>query len=204
METVSGPAVWGVAAAALPGQAEIGDRHLVLEIGGGVLLAVIDGLGHGAEAAAAADAALRILELHAGEPLPRLVRRCHDGLAGTRGVALSIASYTTAERRLAWLGVGNVEGLLLRSDAGAGHADESLLLRPGVAGARLPDLQPSVVAILPDDTLIFATDGVRSDFARGLRRGDGPQRLADQILARHGKGTDDALVLVARFGGGGP
>jgi hypothetical protein len=32
---------------------------------------------------------------------------------------------------------------------------------------------------------------------------DGPRQLADQILARYGKATDDALVLVARYQGAG-
>jgi phosphoserine phosphatase RsbX len=199
METLTGLVTWGVATAALPGETETGDRHLVRKMGGSVLVAAIDGLGHGSEAAAAAQAAARILDRHVADPLPALLRRCHDGLSGTRGVALSVASYRSADRLLTWLGVGNVEGLILRADPRAGLADESLLLRPGVAGARLPDLQPSVVTVRPRDILIFATDGVRGDFARGLRREEAPQRLADQILARCAKGTDDALVLVARF-----
>jgi hypothetical protein len=52
------------------------------------------------------------------------------------------------------------------------------------------------------DTLIFATDGVRSDFAsEHLAHDDPPQQLADRILARWGTKTDDALVLVARYVG---
>ena len=55
----------------------------------------------------------------------------------------------------------------------------------------------------PRGTLIFATDGIRGGFAEGLPTDATPQELADHILARHGKGTDDALVLVARYAGGG-
>jgi phosphoserine phosphatase RsbX len=49
------------------------------------------------------------------------------------------------------------------------------------------------------DTLVFATDGISGDFLADVSAREEPQRLADQILARHGKGTDDALVLVARY-----
>jgi hypothetical protein len=49
------------------------------------------------------------------------------------------------------------------------------------------------------DTLIFVTDGIRSGFARGLSTGDPPQLMANRILAEYGKGSDDALVLVARY-----
>jgi hypothetical protein len=54
------------------------------------------------------------------------------------------------------------------------------------------------------DTLIFATDGIREGFTEGLALSDPPQQLADRILARYTKGTDDALVLVARHAGWGP
>jgi hypothetical protein len=54
------------------------------------------------------------------------------------------------------------------------------------------------------DTLVFATDGVRREFTQRLALGDGPQQLADRILGQYAKGTDDALVLVARYVGEAP
>jgi hypothetical protein len=51
------------------------------------------------------------------------------------------------------------------------------------------------------DTLVLATDGIRASFAEELSLRDPPQQIADHILARFGKDTDDALVLVARFVG---
>ena len=42
---------WGVAAQALPGEAISGDRHVMQAFPSGALVAVIDGLGHGEEAA---------------------------------------------------------------------------------------------------------------------------------------------------------
>jgi len=59
------------------------------------------------------------------------------------------------------------------------------------------------VPVAPGDLLIFATDGIREGFAEGLPTDATPQQLADQILARSGKGTDDALVVVARYAGAG-
>jgi len=55
METlINAPIEWAVAELAQPGQSESGDRHLVLPTPDGGLVAVVDGLGHGAEAANAA------------------------------------------------------------------------------------------------------------------------------------------------------
>src|SRR6266550_950960 len=131
---------WGVASRALPGEAQSGDLHFVKQIGTGVLVAVVDGLGHGAEAASAAQAAVAALERHATEsPMP-LFERCHRALHGTRGVVMSVALFARPDRSMTWLGVGNVEGLLLRGDGAArsGAARQSLVTRGGIVGSELP------------------------------------------------------------------
>ncbi len=194
---------WGVATLALAGEAESGDLHLVKPVGRGVLVAAVDGLGHGADAAAAARAAVTALDRHGDEFLIPVVRKCHEALIGTRGVVLSLAYLDGAKRTLTWLGIGNVEGVLLHADARARRARGSLVTRGGIVGSELPPLRADVQPVAPGDLLIFATDGIRGGFAEGLPTDATPQQLADHILARHGKGTDDALVLVARYAGGG-
>jgi len=103
---------WGVTAAALTGQAENGDAYVVEPFADGILVAVVDGLGHGREAAAAARLAVATLRRYPFEPLPVLFSRCHESLRQTRGVVLSAASFHARERTMAWLGVGNVLTLL--------------------------------------------------------------------------------------------
>ena len=48
---------WGVASSTMPGQSQSGDRYVVHPCLNGVIVAAIDGLGHGQEAARAADLA---------------------------------------------------------------------------------------------------------------------------------------------------
>lgn len=193
---------WGVASRPIAGEAVSGDLHLVKPFGHGVLLAAIDGLGHGDEATAAAHVAVSVLENHAHESVISLVKRCHEALAKTRGVVMTVASLNSLENTLTWLGVGNVEGLLLRADANASHPSDSVLLRSGLVGYQLPALHPSVVPVTPGDLLFFATDGIRSDFADVANLNEAPKHLAARILHRHFKGTDDGLVLTARYIGG--
>jgi negative regulator of sigma-B (phosphoserine phosphatase) len=200
METLAPSAIeWGVASRALPGQSSSGDLNVVKSFPNGVLVAALDGIGHGEEAASAAMVARAILEAHAEESVIALIRRCHDGLRATRGVAMSVASFNLSEALITWLGVGNVEGVLLRRGVTRAATEESLLLRAGVVGAQLPALQAAVLPVSIGDTLILATDGISSDFSRKLARNHPPQKAAESILARHGKATDDALVLVARY-----
>jgi len=190
---------WGVATLMLAGEQESGDLHLIKPVGTGVLVSVVDGLGHGAEAAAAARAAVAALNRHAQESVLPLLQRCHQALAGTRGVVVSVALFDRADGSMTWLGVGNVEGVLLYADSGRRRGRERLVTRGGIVGSELPPLRAEVLAVAPGDTLILATDGIRSGFADDLAIDGPPQQLADQILARSGKSTDDALVLVARY-----
>jgi phosphoserine phosphatase RsbX len=200
MELVTAPWIdWAVAASALAGQPESGDRHVVMPFDGGVLVAVIDGLGHGPQAADAAGLAVRTLQRYAGQPLVSLIKRCHEGLRGTRGAVMSLVSIDVRDDAMTWLGVGNVEGVLLRGAANDGRSSESPLLRGGVVGTHLPAVSAAVVPIRPGDVLILASDGIRSGFARGVIVTDPTQRIADRILTNHRNAADDALVLVARY-----
>lgn len=189
---------WGVAHAALAGELKCGDSHLVKLFPGGALIAVLDGIGHGEEACRAAEAASGILATHPQADILSLLRRCHEALRGTRGAVMSVASFNFSERAMAWSGVGNVEGLLVRSEP-ANPPRETLLLRAGVLGHQLPPLQSVMLSLSPGDTLIFTTDGIRHTFNRGTPYKQTPQQIADHILAEDSKGTDDSLVLVARY-----
>jgi len=205
METIKEPMVeYGVAKFVLPGQGESGDHHLVCCNHSGILIAAIDGIGHGEEAANASKTAAALLRSSAEEPIISLVEQCHEKLRATRGVVLSLACIDPEHGMMTWLGVGNVQGVLLRADAKKGKVKESLLLRGGVVGSQLPPLQATVIPIVKGDTLFFATDGVRSDFSVTLSAQENPQRAADRILEQYRRGDDDALALVARLTGISP
>jgi hypothetical protein len=193
------PIEWAQAARALSEPS--GDVAIVSPFDHGVLLAVLDGLGHGPEAAEAARFAAEQLQGRPGESVISLVRRCHARLRGTRGVVMSLASFNTRDDTMTWIGVGNVEGVLLRADESRGAARETILLRGGVIGYDLPPLQASVVAVSPGDTLALASDGVRTEFMATVRADVPPERQANELLSRYGKATDDALILVARYRG---
>jgi negative regulator of sigma-B (phosphoserine phosphatase) len=192
---------YGVAKFVLPGQGESGDQHLVRCGGNGILVAAIDGIGHGEEAANAANAAVSILKAGADEPVISLVQRCHEGLRVTRGVVLSLATIDPEHGMMTWLGVGNVQGILVRVGSKKGAGQDALLLRAGVVGSQLPALQAAVIPVAKGDTLVFVTDGIGGEFAEGLSALESPQRMADRILKQHCRGKDDALALVVRLTG---
>lgn len=190
-------------ALAAPGEGtESGDIHLVVPLERAALVAVIDGLGHGSEAAMAAREAAAVLAAHAELPLVDLVQRCHEQLRRTRGAVMSLARFDSDAASMTWAGVGNVDGVLLRARPDHERRREAISVRPGVVGYRLPPLRAEDVDLARGDTLIFVTDGIQSDFAAGIALERSPQEIADAILTRHSRRTDDALVVVARYLGG--
>ena len=122
---------WGIAGRPMPGETESGDQYVVHPLPDGVLLAVVDGLGHGPDAAAAARDAIAIVQAHSHEPLIPLVKRCHEALRRTNGVVMTLAAFHCRDKVLTWLGVGNVEGLLVRSDVLAKPARDGAPARRG-------------------------------------------------------------------------
>ena len=192
---------WGVAGRALPGFSESGDRYVFQPTRDGALVAVVDGLGHGVEAAAAALEARATLQSNADENVISLIHQCHVELHGTRGVVVSLASFNLRDALMTWIGVGNVHGRLLRLDTSMNGWGESLLLRPGVVGRRLPPLQAAVLPVFAGDALIFATDGVQVDFDASNIRSLPPQEAAEDVLAHYAKDNDDALIVITRYKG---
>jgi phosphoserine phosphatase RsbX len=191
---------WAVAACTYPGEPVSGDLHVVTPFAGGVLLAAVDALGHGTEAEATARLAVATLEQHADEWPPDLLARCHAVLVGSRGAAVSVASIRWDDSTLTWLAIGDVEGRLVSVDRGQRAAPRALMTHGGIVGAgALPGARPSVLHVNDRDMLILATDGIRSTFTVGVNPMANVQQVADGILGDFRKGTDDALVLVARI-----
>jgi phosphoserine phosphatase RsbX len=198
------PVEWGVAARCREGEATCGDRGVVTLMPEGVLVAAIDGLGHGAEAARAAGTAAEVVRSHPSRDLVLLAQRCHEALKGTRGAAISLAFVSPSERGLTWLGVGNVEGRMLSGDRSATRPKGSLALERGVAGHELPALSAAALAVRPGDVLVLATDGIHPAFADSLDVSGSTQAIAERILTEHRKPLDDALVVAVRYLGGRP
>lgn len=195
---------WSVASRPLDGQAVSGDIHVVELFDHGALLAAIDGVGHGEEARAVAEIAAAILKKSAEEAIISLVKLCHEALVRTRGAVMTLASVDTINDTVTWLGVGNVEARLFRAQANTSHPCEHVLLRGGLVGLQLPALQASMMPLARGDLLVFATDGIQMGFEAGINLTETLPQIAEGILRRHFKGTDDALVLVARYDGGPP
>jgi phosphoserine phosphatase RsbX len=193
------PVEWAIATRCRRGETTSGDLAVVTLLPEGVLVAGIDGLGHGDEAARAARKAAEVLRESPSRDLVLLVERCHAALRGTRGAAISLAFVSPSERGVTWLGVGNVEGRVLSGDPSAIRPKGSLALGNGVPGHELPAVRSATLELRTGDILVLATDGVEAVFADSLDISGSTQAISERILADHWRPTDDALVVAVRY-----
>jgi negative regulator of sigma-B (phosphoserine phosphatase) len=191
----------GIAHLALPGEDQSGDSCVVKSSASRTLIGVIDGVGHGAEAARAAAVASEVLEAFAGEPVGSLLQHCHERLRTTRGAAITLITLDVATGVLEWVGAGNVAAALLHNEPSGKCSRRELLIRGGMAGSSLPSTETLQLEVCNGDTIVLATDGLDRCFMDGIGADAPPQQLAEQLLAQYGSALDDALVVVARVQG---
>ena len=186
------------AARPYPGEAVSGDAWHVDCNGDGWRIALIDGLGHGPEAAAAANAAIVALTTHPDLTPNDALAICHRALAGTRGGVIGVAQIDRSLTRLLYVGVGNIEARLWQPDR-----EQRPISYRGIVGHAMP--RARAFAFDLGDEWLFAlhSDGLstRSNLsdlvAAGARE---PRALADAAMERWSRQTDDATIVVAAPG----
>ena len=189
----------GQAQATRAGERETGDRCVFWQAGQRALVAVIDGVGHGREAAEAAAVAAEVLEAHRDESLGVMLKLCHEKLVATRGAAITLTLFDGGDGTLRWVGAGNVAAMLLHTEPSGNTRKSELFVRSGVAGVHLPSTEVSSTALARGDLVVLATDGLRPAFMDRVDRLARPQPLAERLLAEYATHSDDALVVVVRL-----
>ncbi|HUE35216.1 MAG TPA: SpoIIE family protein phosphatase [Mycobacterium sp.] len=198
-----GPIEWATAGRPLPGERVCGDQPIAIDVGGdAALFGVMDGLGHGPAAATAATRAVDALKRARTERLEVLVQLCHRVLGGTRGVAMTLARVDYVDNTLSWTGVGNVTANLVAKDATGTHVRSSARLAAGIVGYRIPEIRPALVLPLrAGDLIVIASDGIAEDHLDHIDFAASATVIADEILRKYAKESDDAMVLTARHRG---
>lgn len=187
----------------MPSEYTSGDRGIAVDVdGSAALFGLVDGLGHGP---AAAEAALRAVDTvtHAGsERVEVLIQLCHRVLVGTRGVAMTLVRIDFADNTVTWTGVGNVTAHLVSKVPTGVEVRSSARLTGGIVGYRMPEIRPAqVVPIRPGDLILMSTDGITEDYLDHIDFSASAVAIAEGLLGKDAKETDDAMVLAARHRG---
>ena len=188
---------WQVASQVLPMHegAPCGDAtawHNLPDAGAG-LLVIIDGLGHGPDAARAAQAALRCVAAQPGLALPGLLAVLDAQLASLRGAAVGLVRVQPGG--LEHAAVGNTRAMRLR--------DGGLVRLPsqnGIVGGGLPQsVQLNRLDLQAGDMLLLFTDGLDDRLHLPVLLPEwsrDPATLCQHLMRQWRSSRDDAGVLV--------
>lgn len=187
----------GAVSVPFPGETECGDGYWLAVDGARARLAVIDGLGHGHDAAEAARAAIAAMSRASDRPLPAVMEELHEALRKTRGAAVGLGDVDFAAHTLEWIGVGNIAGSVPDHDGTL----RGVASHNGIVGHNVRALQTIPYAWGRRGHAVFHTDGVSSSWTRARYPGvqqHHPAIFAGLIFRDHCRGRDDATVLVVR------
>ena len=184
----------GVVCVPLRGELECGDAWRIIAGRGRISVLLVDGLGHGPEAAIAASAATtEFSRLAHGSPDAALVA-LDAALRETRGAALSVAVMDEVEGTTRFSGVGNVDGRIL-----AGGATQHLVPQSGIVGHGMPKPRSTDASWPAGGRLVLHSDGIlarwRPESYPGLTTAH-PALLAGVIYRDFARDRDDATVFV--------
>ncbi|MET0394808.1 MAG: SpoIIE family protein phosphatase [Chitinophagaceae bacterium] len=180
------------------GEEACGDNWTTIRKGNQLKLALLDGLGHGPNAALAAEKGVEAFHQY-GTDLPNeQLKNIHAAIRKTRGAVIGIAHIDFTNRQLLYSGVGNISGKLFSAGK----------LRPcmsynGIVGHTIPGTINNYVFVWEkNDMLILHSDGLsgRWDLQKypQITRHDG-SILAAALYKDHCRGNDDVTIAVTRY-----
>lgn len=176
---------------------ECGDAWAMACHRGGVALMAVDGLGHGADAAAAAQVALAALAARPALAPGAQIEACHHALRPTRGAALAVAELDFASGELRFAGIGNISGCIID-----GSTRKQMVSHNGIVGHNMRKVQEFRYPCPPGSLVIMHSDGISTQWDLAAYPGlsaCNPALAAAVLLRDFGRARDDASVLVVRY-----
>ncbi len=158
-----------------------------------ICVLVVDGLGHGEDAAIAALAGTSAFAEHPFDAPETLVADMHRSMQGTRGGAAAIAQFDAREGNLKFAGIGNI-GARLVSPAGS----RGMASHPGIVGVQFRKVQTFTQTAVGGQLLLLFSDGLQSrwdlqDYPGLLSKH--PAVVAAVLHRDFCRGRDDATIL---------
>lgn len=180
------------------GESACGDAWTAVSTRKGQLLCVVDGLGHGPDAAAAARLAVEQVEQLAAKDLSlrEIIEAVHLALRPTRGAAIALARLHAGEPVCTFCGIGNISACLVHQGQ-----TRSMVSHNGIMGHQVRKVQEFTYPTHENALCIVHTDGIatrwRLDDYPGLERSNAAL-IAGVLYRDYARRRDDATIVVVR------
>jgi len=188
--------VKGVISQEKSGEPICGDGWSVSQGRGQVVVFVVDGLGHGPDAAAASRAALEAVQKNLHRDGPNLMQAVHGALRPTRGAAAAVALLQPESELCSFCGIGNIAASI--RSAGASR---SMVSHNGILGHQVRKMQAFEYPFPKGALLIMHSDGIATHWDLGAYPGiesRHPSLVSAALFRDHSRQRDDLTVLALR------
>jgi anti-sigma regulatory factor (Ser/Thr protein kinase) len=188
----------GVICTQKSGEDFCGDGWAVLQGRGRIVVLVVDGLGHGFEAATAARAAIETVQGKAHLDAVNLMDAMHGALRPTRGAAAALAMLQPESELCTFCGIGNISASI-RSNG----ASRSMVSQNGTLGHSVRKIQDFQYPFPKGSLLLMHSDGLATHWDLAAYPGieiRHPAMVAAALYRDHSRGRDDLTVLALRNG----
>jgi serine phosphatase RsbU (regulator of sigma subunit) len=179
-----------------PGERFCGDAWAFHHTPDRTVVLLVDGIGHGWEAAEAAQEATTTFRKYADRAPGDILLSIHDALKKTRGAVAAIAEVRANEGTLTYAGVGNISAVVL-----AGTGSRSLVSHNGTLGMVTSRIQEFKVDWPADAVLVLHSDGLLSRWDLSSYAGlivRHPAVIGAALLRDFRRQRDDASVVVVK------
>jgi anti-sigma regulatory factor (Ser/Thr protein kinase) len=169
-----------------------GDKWAIADLGSVAYCLLVDGLGHGIEAAEAANLAVKRFKENTSKPPTEIMRAMHKALRGTRGAVGAVAQIDKENNRLHFCGLGNIAGIVVGE-----NERKHLTSMNGTIGYEARKFSEFTVPWSQDSLLVMHSDGLSSKTFEDIDsiRGLSAPIIAAWLYQRYSKGSDDSTVL---------
>lgn len=178
------------------GEVRCGDAWLAQDRSSGLRLMIADGLGHGPNAADAAETAVQTARENPLEEPSQLLERAHRAMRATRGAAAAIADIDLDSPLIHFAGVGNISGVVIPPSS----PWRRMVSHSGIVGHELRRTSEFTYPWAPGCLVVLHSDGLTTSWSFDNYPGVStrhPSVIAGLLYRDFTRGRDDVTVVVA-------
>ena len=182
---------------AIAGETECGDTWRIAIDDDHIAMLVVDGLGHGSQAASASRSAAAAFSAKPFDEPEQAMQNLHRALIGSRGAAAACTLLNRKRSQITYAGVGNICSSVIVNERSQG-----LVSHNGIVGVQLRTTRQFSYEWPVGSPLVMHSDGVATRWALSSYPGLSvrhPAIIAAVLYRDFSRKRDDATVIVVRY-----
>lgn len=166
-----------------------------------LFIAIIDALGHGANAHLVACEAKDYLQKFWHDDVCHTMVQLHEKLKGSLGAAVGLAVLNLETNQLSYTGVGNTVIRILRQQ-NQKDCSQRLYSAEGIVGAHIRHPVAQTIQVRQSDLILLYTDGIKEHLSLQeypLIFADDVMTISKKLVRLFGKNHDDATCIALKY-----